>query len=53
MVIDCHGHYTTAPDALGRYRERHKAELEHDPLHHHVKGALRITDDQLRESLAR
>ena len=21
MIIDCHGHYTTAPAALGRYRD--------------------------------
>ena len=51
MIIDCHGHYTTAPDALGEYRERQKRELEQDPLHRHVKGALHITDDQIRKSL--
>ena len=51
MIIDCHGHYTTAPDALGRYRDRQKAELEQDPLHRHVKGEIHITDDQIRESL--
>ena len=33
MIIDCHGHYTTAPDALGAYRERQKAELADDPHH--------------------
>ena len=32
MIIDCHGHYTTAPDALGQYRERQKAKLRNDPL---------------------
>ena len=51
MIIDCHGHYTTAPDALGEYRERQKAELDEDPLHRHVKGEIHITDDQIRESL--
>ena len=51
MIIDCHGHYTTAPDALGQYRERQKAELRNDPLHRHVKGGLDVTDDQIRESL--
>ena len=40
MIIDCHGHYTTAPDALGEYRERQKAELAEDPLHRHVKGDI-------------
>ena len=51
MIIDCHGHYTTAPDALGAYREHQKAELAEDPLHRHVKGGLHVTDDQIRESL--
>ncbi len=51
MIIDCHGHYTTAPDALGHYREQQKAALKSDPLHQHVKGEINITDDQLRESL--
>ena len=51
MIIDCHGHYTTAPDELGEYREKQKAELAEDPLHQAVKGVISITDDQLRESL--
>lgn len=51
MIIDCHGHYTTAPDALGRYREQQQAELERDPLHQATKGKVAITDDQIRESL--
>ncbi|MDD9980747.1 MAG: amidohydrolase, partial [Gammaproteobacteria bacterium] len=51
MIIDCHGHYTTAPDALGEYRDRQKSELANDPLHRHVKGELHVTDDQIRESL--
>ena len=28
MIIDCHGHYTTAPDALGVYRDAQKAALK-------------------------
>ena len=51
MIIDCHGHYTTAPGVLGEYREHQKAELARDPLHRHVKGELHISDDQIRESL--
>ena len=31
MIIDCHGHYTTAPDALGVYRDAQKAALKKDP----------------------
>ena len=51
MIIDCHGHYTTAPDELGVYRDQQKADLERDPLFSHAKGVLNISDDQLRESV--
>jgi 4-oxalmesaconate hydratase len=51
MIIDCHGHYTTAPEALGQYRDRQKAELAADPQHVSAKGTLDISDDQLRESV--
>lgn len=51
MIIDCHGHYTTAPDELGKYREWQKAELKKNPAHQATRGALSITDDQIRESL--
>ncbi len=51
MIIDCHGHYTTAPDALGDYRDGQKAALEKDPSHRSVKGELNISDDQIRESI--
>jgi 4-oxalmesaconate hydratase len=51
MIIDCHGHYTTAPDALGEYRDRQKAELANDPGHVAAKGTLAISDDELRESV--
>ena len=51
MIIDCHGHYTTAPDALGRYRDAQRAELERDPLTRGTKGLLGISDQQIRDSL--
>ena len=51
MIIDCHGHYTTAPDELGAYREKQKADLAQDAGFLHQKGELNISDDQLRESL--
>lgn len=51
MIIDCHGHYTTAPDELGRYRDAQRAELEQDPLALGSKGHLGISDQQLRDSL--
>jgi 4-oxalmesaconate hydratase len=51
MIIDCHGHYTTTPEPLGVYREAQKAALKKDPHHVGEKGAIAITDDQIRESL--
>ena len=51
MIIDCHGHYTTAPKELGDYREAQKKALEADPLAAGAKGTLSITDDQIRDSL--
>jgi 4-oxalmesaconate hydratase len=50
MIIDCHGHYTTAPKALEDYRKSQVAGLA-DPSHVAVKGPVNITDDQIRESL--
>jgi 4-oxalmesaconate hydratase len=52
VIIDCHGHYTTAPHQLGDYRERQRAALDADPGHVGVKGTLAISDDEIRESLA-
>ena len=51
MIIDCHGHYTTAPDQLGAYRDQQKADLAKDPMFQHEKGVVEISDDQLRESV--
>ncbi|MGK3208040.1 amidohydrolase family protein [Amycolatopsis sp. MEPSY49] len=50
MIIDCHGHYTTAPPALAAWRDQQVASL--------TGGApapkpadLRISDDELRETI--
>ena len=51
MIIDCHGHYTTAPQELTDYRDQQIADLAEDPLFQHAKGVISITDDQIRESL--
>src|SRR5690606_11581728 len=51
VIIDCHGHYTTAPPQLGRYRDAQKAAVADDPAHVGEKGTLDISDDELRESL--
>ena len=53
MIIDCHGHYTTAPPQLGEYRDAQKAALRDDPGHVGEKGTIDITDDELRDSLER
>src|SRR5271155_5652846 len=50
MIIDCHGHYTTAPAALQQFRDsqleglRSGAEVA-------LSAALPISDDQIRDSL--
>ena len=46
MIIDCHGHFTTAPKSLHDWRRR---QLEHanGPL----GEPLAISDDELREAL--
>ena len=51
MIIDCHGHYTTAPAPLGDYREAQKAALAVDPLAVGSKGVVDISDDAICESL--
>jgi 4-oxalmesaconate hydratase len=50
MVIDIHGHYTTAPKALEEWRKRQIAGLR-DPAQAPGVSELRITDDELRESI--
>jgi 4-oxalmesaconate hydratase len=51
MIIDCHGHYTTAPKQLQDYRDSQMAELKIQPLPPRSKGSLSISDDEIRESL--
>jgi 4-oxalmesaconate hydratase len=51
MIIDCHGHYTTAPKQLQDYRDSQMAELKTQPLPARTKASLSITDDEIRESL--
>ena len=50
MIIDCHGHYTTAPRELEAYRQSQIAGLG-DPSHVPASGTLNISDDQIRESV--
>src|SRR6202045_5514160 len=50
MIIDIHGHYTTAPKALEEWRSRQIAGLQDKTMTPHV-SELRIDDDALRESV--
>ena len=50
MIIDCHGHYTTAPKPLQDYREAQIAGLT-EPSRMLSAGTVTISDDQVRESL--
>ncbi|WP_413730340.1 amidohydrolase family protein [Sodalis sp. RH22] len=50
MIIDIHGHYTTAPDALEDWRKRQVAALT-DPASDISAADLRITDEQIRASI--
>ena len=49
MIIDCHGHYTTAPDPHQDYRAAQMARLQ-DPSLPEPQSAV-ISDDQIRESI--
>jgi 4-oxalmesaconate hydratase len=49
MIIDCHGHYTTAPAAHKAYREAQLARLADSSLPE--PAPAQITDDEIRESI--
>ena len=50
LIIDCHGHYTTAPKALEDWRNKQIAGIK-DPAVMPRAADLRIGDDELRESI--
>ena len=50
MIIDVHGHYTTAPAALGVWRDLQIASLK-DASKAPTTSDLKISDDELRESI--
>lgn len=50
MIIDCHGHYTTAPAALSLFREAQIAGLK-DPSKTPSKDSLKISDEEIYETL--
>jgi 4-oxalmesaconate hydratase len=50
MIIDCHGHYTTAPPALQEFREAQLARVNNPALS--APAEPEITDDEIRASIA-
>ncbi len=50
MIIDCHGHYTTAPKALETWRNAQIAGIK-DPALMPRASDLKISDDELRETI--
>ncbi|MGQ0834261.1 MAG: amidohydrolase family protein [Gammaproteobacteria bacterium] len=49
MIIDCHGHYTTAPAAHQSFRDQQLVRLENPSLP--VPRPARISDDEIRETI--
>jgi 4-oxalmesaconate hydratase len=49
MIIDCHGHYTTAPAAHQAFRAAQLAQVK--DVTQAAPGSPRISDDEIRESL--
>ncbi|HTT03370.1 MAG TPA: amidohydrolase family protein [Steroidobacteraceae bacterium] len=50
MIIDCHGHYTTAPQALQAYRDTQLAALK-TGTRVPAPARLDMSDEQIRDSL--
>jgi 4-oxalmesaconate hydratase len=50
MIVDCHGHYTTAPSEFEAWRKAQVAAFESRSAAP-AKAALKISDDQIRASL--
>jgi len=52
MIIDCHGHYTTEPKDLHRFRKEQKAAVSSgDKTAMPSRASLKISDDEIRESI--
>ena len=50
LIIDCHGHYTTAPKALEDWRNKQIAGIK-DPASMPKASDLKISDDELRDTI--
>jgi len=49
MIIDCHGHYTTAPEPHQKFREAQLVRIKDSTLP--AATPVRIGDDEIRESI--
>ena len=49
LIIDCHGHYTTAPAGLQRFRDAQLAHLGDAKLP--LPLAVSVSDDEIRQSI--
>jgi 4-oxalmesaconate hydratase len=49
LIIDCHGHYTTAPAAHQAFRDQQMARIKHPALP--PATPARISDDEIRETI--
>jgi 4-oxalmesaconate hydratase len=50
MIIDCHGHFTTAPRALRAWREK-QLSFANDPANAPTPSQLSISADEIREAI--
>jgi len=52
MIIDCHGHYTTEPKDLHRFRKEQTAAADaKNKAGPPLRASLKISDDEIRESI--
>ncbi|MDH4072358.1 MAG: amidohydrolase [Gammaproteobacteria bacterium] len=49
MIIDCHGHYTTAPEPHNEFRKQQLAHFRDASLP--PPGDVHVSDDEIRESI--
>src|SRR5580698_8555264 len=50
MIIDCHGHYTTEPADLKRFRAEHTKAVDKRTAPP-SRASLKMSDDEIRESI--
>jgi 4-oxalmesaconate hydratase len=50
MIIDCHGHFTTAPKSLHEWRKK-QLDAQNDPANQPKKSDLKISDDEIRTAI--